>query len=316
MSFFSTTASLPDAVVQRLRDARRMLRMNRSELFVTMLTRYGDRVVRGAPKDRHHGQNKTSIGVGMDEDHARILIAQAERLRISKSYFVALLIEQFAEKAMEELTPNPVVTELPVSIGLTLPPRATKWLCETAIERGMEPSTLVDQLIRETQPGDHAWREKTRAQYVLRETRKLRELTFAGNWPSRSALVSAIIDQAMRSTQPTQPTQPAQPAQPRLPNLPVVKTSKNFSPAELVDTFVSEVYDPTWDEPNRTVLVRGEPARGLTGRSNHIVREEVENTWHVWLTQSGLPQTQLVHAMWQRAMKSHAYSHPTARSLV
>ena len=62
MSFFSTTASLPDAVVQRLRDARRMLRMNRSELFVTMLTRYGDRVVRGAPRNRHHGQTKPASG--------------------------------------------------------------------------------------------------------------------------------------------------------------------------------------------------------------------------------------------------------------
>ena len=85
---------------------------------------------------------------------------------------------------------------------------------------------------------------------------------------------------------------------------------------ELVDTFVSEVYDPTWDEPNRTVLVRA-PSQAPCGFASYqIVREEVENTWHVWLTQSGLPQTQLVHAMWQRAMKSHAYAHPTARSLV
>ncbi|OOV35771.1 hypothetical protein BV53_03005 [Candidatus Synechococcus spongiarum LMB bulk15N] len=45
------------------------------------------------------------------------------------------------------------------------------------------------------------------------------------------------------------------------------------------------------------------------------VKEEVQNAWHAWLQGQGLSDLRLAHSVWQVAMKTYAYQHPTAQSL-
>ena len=299
MTRYIVTVAMTEPGLALVHQVQARLGLSRSALASAMLRRYGDQVQPSTvPANR-----PASMGLGLEIQDRPYLAARAQRLGVTRSKFLFFVFSQFLARASEEIPPSKSLRGSAYPVKFSLPPEIIRRIHAMASAAKLDPPVLLDRLIRGAERIEAARTNKIRVQFALRESARLSGLARAGGWSCRSALLAHLVEQA--APRPSTST-----------SLPPLRSSTQLAPAELVADFVREVYEPTWDEPRKTVLVRGEPAAGVMNRPNTNIQEAIRSVWQVWLKQQKLPPQPLSHAMWQRAMKSHAYSHPTARSLV
>ena len=305
MTRYIMTVAMTEPGLTLVHQAQARLGLSRSALACAMLRRYGDQVQPSTvPANR-----PASMGLGLEIQDRPYLAARAQRLGVTRSKFLFFLFNQFLARASEEIPPSKSLRGSAYPVKFVLPPEIIRRIHAMASEAKLDPPVLVDRLIRGAEHIEAARTNKIRAQFALRESARLSGLTRAGGWSCRSALLAHLVEQAAPSSSPVDSHKNST-------SLPPLRSTKQLAPAELVADFVREVYEPVWDEPRKTVLVRGEPAAGVMNRPNTNIQEAIRSVWQAWLKQQKLPPQPLSHAMWQRAMKSYAYAHPTARSLV